>query len=120
LLLLRAVLGLAIVTEGGFYLSESDSTPATVAVGLTAVASGGLLVAGFLTPIAGVIVAAGTIAIAASLFPVCTPNMFDSKSALIFGLTMLLSLIGLGPGAFSVDARIFGRREIIIPPAHRS
>jgi len=25
--------------------------------------------------------------------------------------------IGLGPGAFSVDARVFGRREIIIPRA---
>jgi hypothetical protein len=25
----------------------------------------------------------------------------------------------LGPGAFSLDARLFGRREIIIPPAPR-
>ncbi len=26
----------------------------------------------------------------------------------------------LGPGAYSLDARLFGRREIIIPPASRS
>jgi hypothetical protein len=30
---------------------------------------------------------------------------------------MLLALILIGPGAFSVDARLFGRREIIIPPS---
>jgi hypothetical protein len=29
---------------------------------------------------------------------------------------MLVTIIGLGPGAFSLDARMFGRREIIIPP----
>jgi hypothetical protein len=42
--------------------------------------------------------------------------LFDSKPALIFALTMLLAIIGAGPGRFSVDARVFGRREIIIPP----
>jgi hypothetical protein len=26
----------------------------------------------------------------------------------------------LGPGAFSLDARLFGRREILIPPDPRS
>jgi uncharacterized membrane protein YphA (DoxX/SURF4 family) len=44
------------------------------------------------------------------------PNLFESKLSLIFGLTMLLSVAGIGPGAFSVDARVFGRREIILPP----
>jgi hypothetical protein len=44
------------------------------------------------------------------------PNLFDSKLSLVFGLTMLLSVMGIGPGAFSVAARVFGRREIIIPP----
>ena len=29
---------------------------------------------------------------------------------------MLVAVIFLGPGAFSVDARVFGPREIIIPP----
>jgi hypothetical protein len=30
------------------------------------------------------------------------------------------ALVLLGPGAFSIDARLFGRREIIIPEARRS
>jgi uncharacterized membrane protein YphA (DoxX/SURF4 family) len=30
------------------------------------------------------------------------------------------ALVLLGPGAFSLDARLFGRREIIIPEGGRS
>jgi hypothetical protein len=30
------------------------------------------------------------------------------------------ALVLLGPGAFSLDARLFGRREIIIPEGRRS
>jgi hypothetical protein len=41
--------------------------------------------------------------------------MFDSQPALIFALTIILAIIGAGPGRYSVDARVFGRREIIIP-----
>ncbi len=32
---------------------------------------------------------------------------------------ILVALVFLGPGAFSLDARLFGRREIIIPGTHR-
>jgi hypothetical protein len=32
---------------------------------------------------------------------------------------MSLALVLLGPGAFSLDARLFGRREIIIPVGRR-
>jgi hypothetical protein len=31
-----------------------------------------------------------------------------------------VAVVFLGPGAFSLDARLFGRREIIIPPVSRS
>jgi uncharacterized membrane protein YphA (DoxX/SURF4 family) len=112
------VSGIAILAEGGFYLVGSGSTPGHWFAGVTAIAAGGMLVAGFLTSIAGATVVAVTVAVAMSLLPACTPNLFDSRSAAIFGLTMLLSVIMLGPGAFSVDARVFGRREIIIPPSH--
>jgi len=33
---------------------------------------------------------------------------------------MSAAIFMLGPGAFSVDARMFGRRKIIIPPASTS
>jgi uncharacterized membrane protein YphA (DoxX/SURF4 family) len=116
LLLVRAVFGVALLLQGRFYLEESNATAATLLVGLSAVASGGMLVFGFLTPIVGTIASLGVVGVLVSILPTCTLNLFDSKPALVFALTMLVSLIALGPGRFSVDARLFGRREIIIPP----
>ena len=109
------VLGIALLVEGGSYISEPNATLATWSLGLSALASGGLFLIGFLTPFAGVVVGLGAVGIALSLLPAGTPNVFDSKPALIFALTMVLTIIGTGPGRFSVDAHVFGRREIIIP-----
>jgi uncharacterized membrane protein YphA (DoxX/SURF4 family) len=116
LLLLRSVLGVALLIEGGWYIGEPSPTLAAWFLGFSALASGALLLIGFLTPLAAAFVGAGFIGAVLSLLPACSPNVFDSKPALIFGLTMLLTVIGAGPGRFSVDARVFGRREIIIPP----
>ncbi len=55
--------------------------------------------------------------LAISLIPVPKSSVWSSELTVIFGAAILLAIIGLGPGAFSVDARVFGRREIIIPPA---
>lgn len=120
LLLLRAVLGIALVVEGGFYVGGPAPTVETWLLGFAAMASGGLLLLGFLTPLAAILAGAGTAAFLLSLLPTCSPNLFDSKPAVIFALTMLLAITGAGPGRFSVDARMFGRREIIIPPASRA
>lgn len=115
LLLLRAVIGIAIIVQGGPYVGAHDATLASWLVGLSALASGCLLLIGFLTPLAGVFVGVDVVGISFSTLPSTTAGVFDSQPALIFGLTILLALIGAGPGRFSVDARLFGRREIIIP-----
>ena len=116
LLLLRAVLGMVLLVEGSFYIEEANPNPPSWFIGFLAFATGVLLLIGFLTPIVGGVVAAGAAGVGLSLLPACTRSLFDSKISLIFGLTMLVTIVGLGPGAFSVDARVFGRREIIIPP----
>jgi hypothetical protein len=117
LLLLRAVFGITLLIQGGFYLREPDPAPGARFAGLTALAAGGLLPIGFLTPIAGAVAAVSAIGIGLSLLPVCAPTLFDAPTRVVFALTILLAIIVLGPGAVSVDARIFGRREIIIPSA---
>jgi len=117
LLLLRAVTGTAVLLQGEIYITGPDPTPATWFVGLAACAAGFLLVIGFLTPVVGVVVVAiSGFGVALSLLPASPSGLFDTRPSLIFGLTMLVTVIGLGPGAYSIDARIFGRREIIIPP----
>jgi uncharacterized membrane protein YphA (DoxX/SURF4 family) len=116
LLLVRAVIGLAILVQGAYYVREPDPPVAAWAVGLAAILAASLLLTGFLTPLAGSLAALGALGIWLSLIPASTPTLFDSRAADVFGLAILWAIVTLGPGAFSVDARLFGRREIIFPP----
>ena len=115
-MLLRGVFGAALMAQGGYCVSGAAMAPAHWFSGLWALAAGGLLLIGFLTPLAAFVVALGAAGVGLSVVPACSPLLFDSRSALVFGLTILVAIAGLGPGAFSVDARVFGRRQIIIPP----
>jgi uncharacterized membrane protein YphA (DoxX/SURF4 family) len=69
-----------------------------------AAAFGALLVVGLLTPFAGIMAAAVEAWIAFSY-----PEYRWSQIGLA-GLT--LSLVMIGPGAWSIDARLFGRKQI--------
>lgn len=113
-------MGVAIIVEGGAYLGVPEATVASWLVGLTALISGCLLLIGFLTPLAGLMVGLDVAGVFLSAPPSTTAGVFDSRAALVFGLTILLAVIVAGPGRFSVDARVFGRREIIIPLPHQS
>ncbi len=121
LLLLRAAIGITMIIQGGLYLADPGNlTLRTGAVGLAVVGSGALLSIGFLTPVAGALVGVGALGIAFAWFPAATPNLFDAKLPIVFAVIMSAAIVFLGPGAFSIDARLFGRREIIIPPVSRS
>lgn len=67
------------------------------------------LLLGFLTPILSVI---ACLAAAANLL------MADQSLEVVYILRLLLSaaLFFLGPGAYSVDARLFGLRVTVVPP----
>jgi uncharacterized membrane protein YphA (DoxX/SURF4 family) len=64
------------------------------------------LLAGFMTPVVSVAIGIGAIASAAA--------GFDTIPALISLIVLAITVALLGPGAFSIDARMFGRREILI------
>jgi len=110
------VLGVALLIEGASYIGGPDPGLGIYLLSLLVLAAGTLLLAGFLTPFVGMAIAAGAVAALFSLLPVCSPSVFESKAAMVFAMTMLLTVIGSGPGRFSVDARMFGRREILISP----
>jgi uncharacterized membrane protein YphA (DoxX/SURF4 family) len=121
LFLLRLAAGAAAMFQGWCYLTDPDhSGVVSTVVGLMALAAGVLILIGFLTPVAGVVVALGASAIGLSLLPVPVPTVFDEKLSIVLVLIITIAVVFLGPGAFSVDARLFGRREIIIPPFSRS
>jgi uncharacterized membrane protein YphA (DoxX/SURF4 family) len=115
LLLVRVVFGTSLILQGAYCLITRQPAVPSSFTGMIFVAGGALLLIGYLTPIVGIALAVGVIAVVFSFLPVCSPNVFNSLSAWIFGLTMLFTVVALGPGAFSVDARLFGRREILIP-----
>jgi len=73
------------------------------------------LVTGTLTPAAGVL-AAG-LSLVRVLAPRAAAHPLEGGAALGLLCLMGLSVALLGPGAFSVDARLFGRREIVVPRA---
>jgi uncharacterized membrane protein YphA (DoxX/SURF4 family) len=87
---------------------------------LVLIVGGAALASGFLTPLAALLVGACFLGIAASWFPEPSLGLHDARVA-AFGMTITaVALALLGPGAFSLDGRLFGRREIVIPPSSRS
>jgi len=71
--------------------------------------------AGLMTPLVAVLVAAGGIGVALSWLPLPSETLFDGYLAITNLVVLSIAIALLGPGAFSLDARMFGRREIIIP-----
>jgi uncharacterized membrane protein YphA (DoxX/SURF4 family) len=78
-------------------------------------AGGAFLLVGLMTPFMAVLVAAGGVAAVLSWIPLPGQALSDSYPAILNLIVLSISIALLGPGAFSLDARMFGRREIPIP-----
>lgn len=79
--------------------------------------AGGLcLLIGFLTPLVAALIGIAVL-VDAVASPLRGGYLFKNKLATGEIIVMTVAIMLLGPGAFSVDARLFGRREIVIPAA---
>lgn len=120
LLLLRLTVGTTSLVEGFYSLTtpEPPTWGLRIASGL-AIISGLALLIGLFTPPVAALISAGNSA--AAFLPLRTTLFypFGSWLALAFFIAMATAIVLLGPGAFSLDARLFGRREIVIPLAAR-
>jgi len=113
--------GLTAVIQGGMYLADGDSPALEYwLLGLLTVLTAISLLVGFLTPFASGLIAITTIGVALSWFPAPSSNLFNSPLAAILIVIIGAAVAFLGPGAISIDCRLFGRREIIIPHAPRT
>jgi uncharacterized membrane protein YphA (DoxX/SURF4 family) len=120
LLLLRAAVGLAATAVGILYLSgTSNPSFDKWLAGLTLTICGAALAIGFLTPYAGLLVGACFLGIAFSWLSAPSWGLHDARLAAFGMIITAVAIALLGPGAFSLDGRLFGRREILIPPAAR-
>ena len=86
-----------------------------LAVTISEIGCGLLLLLGVLTSAAAMLATLISLSVALGLSP---PSVAGSISASLFATAISIALSCLGPGAFSVDARRYGRREIVIPQKH--
>ena len=89
------------------------------ALELSAVVVGLLIMVGFLTPFASLAATLGYLVDSAALFLAIDANGHTNAFRALDLAVMSFTLVLLGPGSVSVDARLFGHREIIIPEGRR-
>jgi uncharacterized membrane protein YphA (DoxX/SURF4 family) len=116
LLLLRATVGIAGLVQGTlFFVDHTGFAFENWIAGLALAGSGTLLIVGFLTPIAGAIMAFATVVAGASSLQPARTNLMGEPLSMVLVAVIAIAVALLGPGAFSLDRHLFGRREIIIP-----
>jgi len=115
LFLLRALVGCSLIAQGVGYAQAANQSLVALGLAIATFAGGAFLLAGLMTPVIAILVAAGGIGIAFSWIPSTGLAVLDSYLAIINLIVLSIAIALLGPGAFSLDARMFGRREITIP-----
>jgi uncharacterized membrane protein YphA (DoxX/SURF4 family) len=119
LLLLRLVVGVTVAVQGWRAIESASHSAQTWGTAGLAITLGIAVVAGFLTPAAAALLGIGTIGVAFGRIPWSDMDPLDREMSMIF--VSICAAIGLlGPGALSIDARLRGRREIVIPANHHA
>jgi uncharacterized membrane protein YphA (DoxX/SURF4 family) len=116
LLLLRSATGAILITQGIAYLGDKRDPRLSILTVISLMGVLGLLLLiGFLTRLVAIA------AVLTTLGCIFSPFLGSKVGPLVIPTTAALSTLiaiavaCLGPGALSLDARLFGRREIIIP-----
>ena len=104
MLLLRMLVGVTLIAQTVTQVRASELSASGWLLAALILLGAGCLLLGFVTPVVVVLIGLYSVAVAFNVD--------------IVVLSTAIAL--LGPGAFSVDARMFGRREILIPYASRS
>jgi uncharacterized membrane protein YphA (DoxX/SURF4 family) len=112
LLLLRLVVGGAASSQAWLLITGTHGANTSVVFTLLAFATGLALIIGFMTPIASVLLSAGGLLLAVHPSVPGHLLLFESGMARLEFIVMSAALISLGPGALSLDARMYGRREV--------
>lgn len=77
-------------------------------IGAVSIVVSGAMISGFLTPVVSALVFIGGV-----LFLILSPQEVNSFFV-IYLILLSFMIVLLGPGAYSIDARLFGRREITL------
>jgi len=104
LLLLRILVGVTLIAQNVTQVRSSELSASGWILPALVLLAAGCLLLGFVTPVTALLI-----------------GLLSATLAFNIDIVVLSIVIALlGPGAFSIDARMFGRREILIPtPAAR-
>jgi len=103
LLIQRLLIGIALLGRGIVMINETLSGT-QIAPHIAGAIMGAFILAGFWTPMAGALVAAVELWIAVA----GTGDTWKSILLAVLGATLAM----IGPGAWSIDARLFGRKHL--------
>jgi uncharacterized membrane protein YphA (DoxX/SURF4 family) len=120
LILMRLIVGMHSVTLGVIALSGAQAQPFGWMTASFEILTGATLLIGFLTPLAGASAASIHLFTVVSHLLAHVPHRLWQTILPLDLCAISIALVLLGPGAFSLDARLFGRREIIIPRSFQS
>jgi putative oxidoreductase len=109
LLLLRLGAGIALISFGIVDLSTQPGDSITIARDLLTIALSILLLVGSWTPVVAALIAIDQLWIAFFLY--ASPR--DGRGIHILLAVLAAAVAMLGPGAFSIDARRFGRKRVL-------
>jgi putative oxidoreductase len=110
LLLLRLLTGAALIYFGIAGLREAPPL-ATVVLQVIGIGAGILLLIGLWTPVVGVLAAVANVWIAFSRYFSHSGDPWIPIALAVLGASLAM----VGPGAWSIDARLFGRKHIDFP-----
>ena len=110
LLLLRLLTGAALIHFGIANLREAPPLP-TAVLQIIGIGAGILLLVGLWTPVAGALAAIVKVWIAFSRYFSHSGDPWIPIVQAVLGAVLAM----VGPGAWSIDARLFGRKRIDMP-----
>jgi uncharacterized membrane protein YphA (DoxX/SURF4 family) len=116
LLFLRLTVAALVAAQGAIDLLSFGHSSGFLIMGVLQVLAGIFLSLGFYTPVTAASLCLG---IACSSLPFLAPaawSLFCAKQTVILAAVMSGVIVLIGPGAFSIDSYLFGRRELVIPP----
>ena len=116
LVFLRAAVATVLFTQSIAYFSHQREHGFLMAAAMSVMcAAGSLLLIGFLTRLVALVVAIVSVTSIFTWFPGSNVGPLATLMTAVLCVAIAVAVICLGPGALSLDARLFGRREIIIP-----
>ncbi len=107
LLLLRLGVGIALISFGIGSFFAASGEPVAIARDSIEAAGAILLIVGLWTPVAGALIALNELWIALSIYS----SHSDGHWTHVLLAVLTAGVAMLGPGAWSIDARLFGRKR---------